>query len=327
MVSDQLTVSKRYARTRTTSDRLTTPLERLIGNTDLWGRIDSFINLSKASDRSSSTISSYRNMLSNLVCYLNSIGITRPEQVTEEHAVAYILERKETCNSTSVNTYFRHASAWFNWMVDREILTKSPFAKLKVPTLPKTVIRPLDYEQVQKMLACCSHYFCGRRDRAIVSLIFDSGIRRSELSNIKLEDIDLKRGAIKIMGKGAKERYVAIGETAADALKDYLLMRTDSLPWLVVSIHKDCKMSAGAITIAIQKLMKRAGIIGVKLGPHTLRHSFATAAIRNGANLFYVQSLLGHSTLAMTRRYAATVDSEEAVRNHRSFSPLDKIKK
>jgi len=73
--------------------------------------------------------------------------------------------------------------------------------------------------------------------------------------------------------------------------------------------------------------MDRAGIVGVKKGAHTLRHSFATAAIRNGANLFYVQSLLGHSTLTMTRKYAATVDSEEAVRNHHTFSPADRMKR
>ena len=72
--------------------------------------------------------------------------------------------------------------------------------------------------------------------------------------------------------------------------------------------------------------MLRAGITGVKLGPHTLRHSFATASIRNGANLFYVQSLLGHLTLDMTRRYAAAINSEEAVSKHHTFSPADRMR-
>jgi len=145
---------------------------------------------------------------------MNSIGVTQPEEVSEEHIVAYIIHKKETCNGTSVNTYFRFVRAWFNWMVGRGIINKSPLASLKPPTIPKTVIKPLDYEQIQRMLACCSKYFSGRRDRTIVALIFDSGLRRSEISNIKLADIDLKRGAIRVMGKGAKERYVAIGEVA-----------------------------------------------------------------------------------------------------------------
>jgi len=327
--SYHLTKQVKQAQSGTTTYHLTTSLERLIGGQDLWGRIDSFLLYSNAEYRSPSTLRTYRYILGLFVRFVNELGITMPEQVKEEHIVAYIVHKKETCGGVSINTYYKHLRAWFNWMVQRKIISESPCAILKSPTLPKTVIRPLGNDELQRMLACCPNYFHGIRDKAIILLIYDSGLRRSEVSNIKLDDIDLNRGSIKVMGKGAKERYVAIGEETKKAIVAYLYLRKDNLAWLFITQLKDKpgKMQPDSITQMIEKIMTRAGIVGAKKGPHTLRHSFATASIRNGANLFYVQSLLGHSTLNMTRRYAATVDSEEAVKNHKSFSPADRLKK
>jgi len=282
--------------------------------------------------KSPNTIDTYRILLSDFVRFANSIGATRPGEISEEHIVAYIIHKRKTCGGVAVATYYNHVRAWFNWMAspERRIIDRSPFATLKTPSIPKTIIKPLTAEQIQQMLECCPDYFLGVRDKTIVLLFYDSGLRRSEAVNIKLDDVDIKNGIIKVMGKGAKERRVAIGEETRRALTMYLLRRTDSQPWLFVTRDraKDPeKMSPRAIYLVVKRLMQRAGITGVKLGPHTLRHSFATASIRNGANLFYVQSLLGHSTLNMTRRYAATVDSEEAIKNHKNFSPADRLRK
>ncbi|MCL2706906.1 MAG: tyrosine-type recombinase/integrase [Dehalococcoidia bacterium] len=331
MVRNQLIGQRNYAQQRITRNQLISPLKRIIGDVDLWGRMDAFLNISDANGYSPNTISSYRNLLTHFIRFMNSQGVTYPDEVMEQHIVAYIIHRKRTCNGVSVGTYFRHVRAWFNWMRDphRGIIQTSPFDGLKTPPTPKTVIKPLTGDQVQRIMSFCTDYFRGARDKALVMLIYDSGLRRSELSNIKLEDIDLKRGAIKIMGKGARERYIAIGDVTKKVLLSYLYRRTDNLPWLFVTqkVENRAQMSPGNISQIISDLMRCAGITGVKLGPHTLRHSFATASIRNGANLFHVQSLLGHSTLDMTRRYAATVDSEEAVRQHHKFSPADRLKR
>ena len=332
---DQLPYKNFQAQSRLTVDqlltqnKLPTPLERLTGTRNLWGRIDAFLRYGEAADYSPATIDGYRKTLSAFVRFMNDNGVTMPEDVQEEHIVDYIVHKKKTCNGVSINTYFRALRAWFNWMAapQRQIIKSTPLAALKTPTMPRTIIRPLTYEQIQRMLYCCDKYLTGLRDKAIVTLIFDAGLRRSELSNIRLDDIDLQRGAIKVMGKGAKERFVAIGETSKSVLMEYLFKRNDSLPWLLINKTKDGKLTPNAIYLAIKHMMQRAGITGVKMGPHTLRHSFATAAIRNGANLFYVQSLLGHSTLNMTRRYASTVDSEEAVKHHHAFSPADRLKR
>ena len=331
MVNDHLIAKNNQAQARLTNDNLITPLTRLIGGLDLWGRIDSFLTLAEAAGHSPNTLSGYRFALGDFVRFVNALGATMPEDVKEEHVVAYLAHKRKTCNGVSVGTYYRHLRPWFNWMLspERRIIEKSPLAGIKTPPIPKTVIKPLTGEQIQQILACCTNYTSGLRDRAIIMLIYDSGLRRSEVSNIKLEDVDLQRGAIKVMGKGAKERYVAMGNATKNAIMQYLYRRKDTSPWLFVTHYKDNpgRMCPHSIGLTIRRTMRRAGITGVKTGPHTLRHSFATTSIRNGANLFYVQSLLGHSTLNMTRRYAATVDSEEAIKQHHTFSPADGLNK
>jgi len=305
------------------------PAQSVLGSPDLWGRIETFCNYGAAADYSSETLKAYHGHLGEFVKHMNSIGIRYPEQVQEEHIISFVLHKKKTCNGTSIHTYFVHAKAWFNWLLRHNIISNNPFANLKKPTLPKTVVKPITSEQVTRMIECCANNSYGIRDKAIILLLYDAGLRRSELCSIKVEDVSLKTGSIKVMGKGARERYVAIGKMAKDALVDYLCVRKDKLPYLFVSRHvaNPRQLSPNAVTCIVKNFMDRAGIVGVKKGAHTLRHSFATAAIRNGANLFYVQSLLGHSTLTMTRKYAATVDSEEAVRNHHTFSPADRMKR
>ena len=329
MNTDYMLAKKKQAHSKPTSDVIITPLGRLVGGADLQGRVDSFVNVSEATGYSPVTIALYKRTLSAFVKFLGARGVTQPEQVTEDDIVAYLLFKKETCGGVSINTFYRQIYTWFNWMLKRKIIKASPFAELQTPPIPRTLIKPLTGEQVQRMLDCCTDYFSGTRDKALILLIYDSGLRRSEVAGIQLKDIDLKSGAIKVMGKGAKERLVAIGSRAKQAVIQYLLMREDELPWLFVTHLKERREGLAPRTVStiIQRVMTRAGITGIKKGPHTLRHSFATTAIRNGANLFYVQSLLGHSTLDMTRRYAATVDSEEAVRQHKSFSPADRLNK
>ena len=329
MINDHIYAHFPQAHSKLTNDHIYTPAQSVLGSPDLWGRIETFCNYGAAADHSNETLRAYREILGEFVKHMNSLGVRYPEQVQEEHIISFVLHKKKTCNGTSIHTYFGHAKAWFNWLLKRNLISSTPFANLKKPILPKTVIKPISSEQVIRMINCCSNHSYGKRDKAIILLLYDAGLRRLELCNIKIEDVDMKQGSIKVMGKGARERYVAMGKMARAALVDYLCVRRDKLPYLFVTRHvvKPSQLSPNAVTCIIKKFMDRAGIVGVKKGAHTLRHSFATAAIRNGANLFYIQSLLGHATLTMTRKYAATVDSEEAVRNHHTFSPADRMKR
>jgi integrase/recombinase XerC/integrase/recombinase XerD len=190
---------------------------------------------------------------------------------------------------------------------------------------PDKLIQPFTPEHIRDLLLLCDDSkFLGARNRAIILTFLDTGLRLSELANIELKDLDFDREIIKVMGKGAKERVVRVGKRAQRALLRYLLMRKDGLPCLWVSEERRLLTHWG-IELMIHKLGKRAGFTGVRCSPHTFRHTSATQSLRNGAGLEQVKSLLGHSTLYMTMRYAATINSEDAVISHRNFSPVDRM--
>jgi site-specific recombinase XerD len=166
--------------------------------------------------------------------------------------------------------------------------------------------------------------FCGLRNRAIILLLLDTGMRLRELSALRLWDLDFDRGIVRVMGKGAKERVVGMGKATQKAMLRYLLSRSDPHPEVWVSEERR-PLTYNSLNDAIRTMGKRAGI-EFRSSAHTYRHTFATSALKNGADLFRVQALLGHSSLEMVRRYAASLGSEHAVEGHRSFGPVDKLK-
>jgi site-specific recombinase XerD len=158
----------------------------------------------------------------------------------------------------------------------------------------------------------------------MILILLDTGLRLSEISNIKLRDIDLDRETIRVMGKGAQERLVRIGKTTQKALMRYILVRTDDYEELWISQeHKP--MTIAGIQIILRRLCNRAEITDAKRGPHSFRHTAATACLRNGMPETYVQTLLGHRDLRMTRRYTRTINSDDVIKAHISASPVDRM--
>jgi len=210
-------------------------------------------------------------------------------------------------------------------MVEEGTLKQNPISSIHIRKPPEKIIQPFKLDQVQDLLLLCDEgKFLGARNRAIILTFLDTGLRLSELANIQIKDINFDHETIKVMGKGAKERVVRIGKKTQKALLRYLLMRNDGLACLWVTEER-IPLTHWGIEIMIRKLGKRVGISGVRCSPHTFRHTSATQSLRNGAGLEQVKSLLGHSTLYMTMRYAATINSEDAVQSHQRFSPVDRM--
>jgi site-specific recombinase XerD len=164
--------------------------------------------------------------------------------------------------------------------------------------------------------------FLGSRNRAIILILLDSGLRVSELASIKLEDVDTERGLIKVLGKGSKERVVRIGSTAQKALWKYLMFRhktTSQALWLT---EEGTPLSKCTVQIMVKRLKERAGVT-VKGNCHKFRHTFALSFLRKDRNPFNLQYLLGHSDLRMTRHYVSTLGAEDALKAHESASPAD----
>ncbi len=156
----------------------------------------------------------------------------------------------------------------------------------------------------------------GLRDRAIIEMLFSTGMRVSELSNLKIENINLRREEFTIKGKGSKNRIVFLSEAAKDVLRDYLEARKDLSPYLFIG-HDRAKTSRveknpltpRSIQRTIEKYAKKAGITK-KITPHTLRHTFATDLLRGGADIRSVQAMLGHESITTTQIYTHISDKE-----------------
>jgi len=162
----------------------------------------------------------------------------------------------------------------------------------------------------------------GSRNKAIILMFIDTGLRASELANIKLDDIDSERGWIKVKGKGAKERVVRIGGTAQKALWRYLVFREKNKYQELWITEEGRPMKVGGIQLMIQRLKERAGVMA-KGNCHKFRHTFALNFLRRDRNPFNLQYLLGHSDLRMVKHYVSTLGMEDALKAHENASPAD----
>lgn len=205
---------------------------------------------------------------------------------------------------------------FLNYLSSRDITSLSP-EKIVLPKVSRKQVTFLHYDEVERMLATIPlGDETGLRDRAIIELLFSSGLRVSELVNLNRDHINTKRREFMVRGKGQKDRPVFIGEAAATRVMDYLDARTDSLPPLFINYSRNAvetnsgdyrRLTSRSIQRILSKYARLAGITK-HVSPHTLRHSYATDLLMNGADLRSVQSMLGHSNISTTQVYTHVTD-------------------
>lgn len=316
---DHLTANKSYEQAVAGLDLLTAP-------ESLEAQLQAFLLSCRVDELSPTTIQNYRYQIGSFLRFHHQLNLTPGGEVTVHHIRLFLLKLQDKNSPISVRDYYKSLRRFFNWLVEEGLLERTPMTTIHPPRIPKKIIRPFSPQDIDNLLLLCSgNHFLDIRNRAIILVFLDTGLRLAELAGIQLRDIDFGRETIKVMGKGAKERVVRIGKTAQRAVLKYLLLRNDSLPCLWVTEERS-PFARWGIQSAIKRLCHRAEIVGAKRGPHSFRHTFGTQAFLNGADIREVQSLLGHSTLKTTLTYLATVDSEVAVKRHREFSPVDRMK-
>ncbi len=257
---------------------------------------------------SENTLAAYRRDLCGFDRWLRPRGVALAEageaDLTAYLAAQYRLGRKLRSNARLLSTLRR----FYRYLVREGRRGDDPSADISSPRLGRPLPHTLSETQVEALLAAPdTAQPVGLRDRAMLELLYASGLRVSELVALEADNINLNQGVARIVGKGDKERLVPVGEEALRWIVRYLrdarpaLLRGASVEPLFVS-RKACAMSRQAFWYRVRQYAKKVRI-STHLSPHTLRHAFATHLVNHGADLRVVQMLLGHSDLSTTQIY------------------------
>lgn len=247
-------------------------------------------------------------------------------KITPDHLQHFLFaEKKRGLAVTSLKLEIVALRIFFRFLTARNFISFNPAEKLPLPRLPHTLPQPLAPSHVERLLSAPEKKTAlGKRDRAILELLYACGLRISELCSVRLENLDLEDGMIRVTGKGNKTRLIPIGRAASNALTDYLatarsqLLSPKSGAALFLSVRGH-PLTPARIWQLVNLYAKQAGLQEM-VHPHQLRHSFATHLLAGGADLRIIQELLGHASIATTQIYTQ-VDREQLKTIHRQFHP------
>lgn len=233
--------------------------------------------------------------------------------VQRRHIEAYLVWLREGGRKPwTVRTHHRALRALYSWAVAEDLLLESPMRRIPSPRTPKIQKPFLTTAQFQRLLAFCpTSTFVGARTTAMLLILWTSGMRSEEMSNLRIADLEPEKERIKVYGKGRKERYVEYPMEARRAVWQYMKFRRDDLPELWLTEERDPLKLAGA-RIAISRTYQRAGF-KVKDELHILRRTWAVNKIRQGVNIKYIMVLGGWEDISTMDKYVAAVETEEAL--------------
>ena len=251
---------------------------------------------------SSHTLRAYRKDLEEFSKFVN----IKPEDVELADVRGFIAEQiKSGLNKTSVSRRLASIRSFFKFLYREGYKRTNPAKLVSNPKLPKLLPRFLSVDDAFALVESpAGTGFLPARDRAILELLYSSGLRVSEISSLNIDDINTKEGFLKVKGKGRKERMVPVGSKAIDAIKSYMVERIalKSKDRFLFLNRTGKGLSDRGVRRLVVKYARMTGISG-KIGPHALRHTFATHLLQGGADLRVIQELLGHSSLSTTQKY------------------------
>lgn len=225
--------------------------------------------------------------------------------------------RSVSNNISSIKSFYKYLNLFQNLKVN-------PASNIQMPKLKKSLPKTLSYEDVNNLLDIDIKDYYDYRNKAMLELMYSSGIRVSELVNLKVHDLNFENNTVRIFGKGSKERIIPIGDFACEAIKNYLncsrgwLSKGKINEYLFLNNHGD-KLTRQAFFKILQKLAFSKNT-KTAFSPHTLRHSFATHMLQNGADLRSIQELLGHSSISTTQIYTSVSD-DYINKNYHKYHP------
>ena len=264
---------------------------------------------------------------------------TMVNEIDKNHIRSFILylqrqvktpHTEKPLSPATVQGYVRTLKVFFSWLLREEYIRSNPMTKIPVPRAPIKTINTFNHEHIDRLATLChTSNGSGYRNLAIILLLLDSGIRVNELVNIDHNDLDLTEGYIKIRkGKGNKERLVPVGSIVQKTLWKYINQYrsqplTRKATALFLSEH-GLPLTKSGVQQMLRRYGRIAGITGVRCSPHTFRHTFAKNYLLNGGDIFSLQKILGHSSLASVRIYL-NLFAADLKKQHQQFSPVDNL--
>jgi integrase/recombinase XerD len=276
---------------------------------DLKDKIEVFLASRKIEGLSERTLDNYKMELKMFSQTVNKACA----HITTSDIRMYLASNKNWMIST-VDTKLSVLKTFFSWLVKEEMLLRDPTAKIKAPKKPKRLPKALTVEELEIVRESCDTL----RERALMEVMYSTGCRLSEIMNMKIKDINKQEMSLHVIGKGNKERIVYLSFKSMHHLRKYLKSRKDDCEYLFVTERRPARqMTNRTIERIIDKIQSRAALTK-KLTPHVFRHTFATLAMENGADLADVQQLLGHEDPSTTLVYSH-VSEERKKQAHKKY--------
>ncbi len=289
--------------------------------------IGEFINyLSVERGLAKNTLLAYTKDLEKYTVFLSGSKIQSPDQVKREHVTNFMMKlKKDGMSATSICRHLAAVKMFHRFMVRESFSKEDPTTLIDTPKLFKRVPEVLTQKEIEAILEAAQKVKSkDQRDYVIIELFYASGMRVSELVDLKMTSVNFDVGFVRAMGKGSKERIIPIGKKALQALTFYcdkirprLLKKTSTDILFLSRLGK--RLSRQSVWSVIKSYARLAGI-KKNIKPHTLRHTFATHLLEHGADLRSVQEMLGHSDISTTQIYTH-VDRERLKSVHKEFHP------
>lgn len=294
-------------------------------------------------NRSKLTLRNYNHYLNRFADFCSQQGVAKPEDIDFELVRSYRLhinrltdKEGHTLKQITQNYHIIALRAFLKYLAKRDIATL-PAEKIDLAKTPSRMVEFLDHEELQRLFDAVEEEkeeILRLRDRSILLTLFATGLRVSELCSLKRDQINFKRNEFTVRGKGDKLRLIFLSDDAGKALQAYLKKRADNSKFMFIA-HKQIgtrnaaekemesfgKDAAGLTPRTVQRLIKKYAMIGgimKKITPHTLRHSFATDLLQNGADIRSVQSMLGHASITTTQIYTH-ITNQQLREVHKKF--------
>lgn len=278
---------------------------------------------------SGNSIISYTNDLKNFFGYISDLQIRDLNEITTDHIRGFLeeLSNLELSETTSAR-YHSSLKGFFSYNFLQEYTERNPMEKIKAPKLKKDLPEVLSVEEIDLILnQIHTTTTAGQRDRAMIETLYACGLRVSELTGLAISDYFPDEEMIRAFGKGSKERYIPVGNSAIKAINEYLtearpILNKGKAGGIMFLNGRGKKLSRMGVWKIIQKYVAAAGI-SKRVYPHIFRHSFATHLIEGGADLRAVQEMLGHTSITVTQIYTH-VDRSFVKEIHYLYHPRGK---